>query len=119
MGGHVEAQEDIKEAAIRELLEESGVENVEIHLVGQIMINISDVSGIAMFIFHGTYEGEAFSCSQEGSVEWLKISDLPTLPAVEDLPFLVHRAKSHQPGDPIFVGKYSFGEDGDLGIHWS
>jgi len=119
LGGHVEAQENIKEAALRELLEEAGIERVDINLVGQIMINVSDVSGIELFIFQGLYKGDTFSCSQEGCVEWIKISDLPTLPTVEDLQVLVHKAKFHCPGDPIFIGKYSFGEEGDLEILWS
>lgn len=119
LGGHVEAHEDIKEAALRELLEEAGVESVNIHLVGQIMINVSDVSGIALFIFQGIYEGDAVTCSQEGCIEWVKISDLPMFPTVEDLMILVYRAKNHRLGDPLFIGKYSFGANGDLAILWS
>ena len=118
LGGHVEAKEDVIEAALRELREEAGIENAEIKLVGQIMINVSDVSGIALFIFHGIYEGEVFSNSQEGYVEWKKVSELPTLPAVDDLQELVHRSKYHHPGDPIFIGKYCSNEDGKLEMLW-
>ena len=118
LGGHVEANEHVIEAARRELREEAGIKNVEIKLVGQIMINVSEKSGIALFIFRGIYDGEVISNSQEGYVEWKKISELPLLHAVDDLQVLVQRTKYHRQGDSIFFGKYCFDENGKIEKLW-
>lgn len=118
IGGHVEANEDILEAALRELKEESGITRVNIQLIGQIMINVSDISGVALFIFSGLYDRSDFSSSQEGNLEWIKLSNIHRLPVVEDLPVLIQRIKSHRLGDPIILGKYAYDNDGKLNILW-
>jgi 8-oxo-dGTP pyrophosphatase MutT (NUDIX family) len=41
IGGHIEAGEDILEAAQRELNEETGISQVELSICGQIMIDVS------------------------------------------------------------------------------
>jgi len=38
IGGHIEGGEDILEAGLRELQEESGIKDVELSLIGQIMV---------------------------------------------------------------------------------
>ena len=116
IGGHIEAGEDILEAALRELQEESGITEFELSLVGQIMIQISERAGLAIFIFRGKYERSDFVSSHEGTLEWIKISDLQKLPIVEDLPILLPRVVSHHPGEEMIIGKYSYDENGELFI---
>jgi len=114
VGGQIETGEDILEAALRELQEESGITDVELSLVGQIMIQISESAGVAIFIFRGKYERADFVSSQEGTLEWIKISDLNKIPIVEDLSVLLPRVISHHPCDGMIIGKYSYDDNGKL-----
>ena len=114
VGGHIESGEDILEAALRELKEESGITDVELDLVGQIMIQISESAGVAIFLFRGNYERSDFVSSHEGTLEWIKISDLNKIPIVEDLSFLLPRVISHHPCDAMIIGKYSYDDHGKL-----
>jgi len=114
IGGHIEGGEDILEAGLRELQEESGIKDVELSLIGQIMVQISDNAGIGIFILCGNYERSEFVSSKEGDLEWIKISELDKTPIVEDLPILLPRVISHNPCDAMIIGKYSYDENGKL-----
>jgi 8-oxo-dGTP diphosphatase len=114
IGGHVEAGEDVLESAQRELFEETGITDLSLWLCGQVMVSLNDHQGIALFIFKGLYGGQALKASIEGSLAWIKLADLEELPVVEDLPALLVRAQRHQPGAPVFYGKYHYDDDGRL-----
>jgi len=105
IGGHIEGGEDILEAGLRELQEESGIKDVELSLIGQIMVQISDNAGIGIFILCGNYERSEFVSSKEGDLEWIKISELDKTPIVEDLPILLPRVISHNPCDAMIIGE--------------
>lgn len=116
IGGHVEPGEDILEAAYRELDEESGVTEVDLHFCGQIMIDGSDKTGVAIFIFRGVFEGNVFTESTEGKLHWVLLHDIENLPVVEDLPIILPKIYSFVSGDNPIIGKYIYGEDGKLKI---
>ena len=111
IGGHVEAGEDILSSAYRELQEEAGIADLSLRLVGQVMVEVDPSRGIALFIFKGLYTGEALKPSYEGDLAWISLSELDSLPVVEDLPVLLPRVQRHQPADPLIIGKYHYVDD--------
>lgn len=114
IGGHIEAREDILESAQRELREETGLTNINLGFCGQIMVDVSDNVGIAIFIFRGTYEGQDWTNSSEGHLTWISMDNLAETPLVEDLPVLIPKVHSHQPSDPLIIGKYEYRQGDEL-----
>jgi 8-oxo-dGTP diphosphatase len=116
IGGHIERGEDIYEAASRELLEETGITGINLCLCAQIIVDVSDQVGVAIFVFKGEYLGNDFSNSSEGALCWVSIDEIDAFPLVEDLPELIPRVASHQSTAPIIVGKYSYDDKGKMEI---
>ena len=114
IGGHIEAGEDILEAAERELKEESGLSGIKLGFCGQVMVDVSENIGVAIFIFRGNYSGDDFNSSDEGRLAWVDLEEMLNLTMVEDLRLLIPMVANHQDGDPIIIGKYSYDMDGKL-----
>lgn len=114
IGGHIEAGEDILASAQRELKEEAGLSNIILRCCGQIMVDVTEDVGIAIFIFRGTYEGQEWAASSEGKLAWISMSDLAETPLVEDLPVLIPKVYNHQPSNPLIIGKYEYQHRGEL-----
>jgi 8-oxo-dGTP diphosphatase len=116
IGGHIEAGEDILEAAQRELFEETGISKSSLDLCGQIMVDASLQVGVAIFIFKGEYHGTTLSASDEGSLAWIGIDSLDSVPLVEDLTTLLPKVAQHGPSSSMIIAKYTYGTEGDLVI---
>jgi 8-oxo-dGTP diphosphatase len=114
IGGHIEKGEDILSSAQRELAEETGIQELPLYFCGQIMIDVLDQQGVALFIFKGLYEDQAIRPSHEGDVFWTDMSSIEKLPLVEDLPELLPLVNDFKVGDPIIIGKYFYNDDGKL-----
>lgn len=119
IGGHIEKGEDILEAAFRELYEETGIANVSLRLCAQIMIDVSDMLGVAIFVFRGVLNTAFFEPSSEGSLAWVAIDALEGIPLVEDLPILIPKIAAHQANEDIIIGKYAYGLNGELLVSFS
>jgi 8-oxo-dGTP diphosphatase len=114
VGGHIEAGEDILTAANRELAEETGIHELPINLCGQIMIDVFDHQGVALFVFKGHYEDQTIQPSNEGELYWVPMEEIENLPLVDDLPVLLPMVYAYNAGEPIIIGKYFYNNDGKL-----
>jgi 8-oxo-dGTP diphosphatase len=116
IGGHIEAGEDILEAAQRELSEETGISDLSMDLCGQIMVDVSPRVGVAIFVFKGEYHGTSLSPSDEGMLAWVDLEGLDSLQLVEDLPVLLPKIAVHVPSSPMIIAKYNYDDAGNLQI---
>ena len=116
IGGHVEAGEDVMEAAVRELAEETGIVNVGLTFCGQLMIDASQEAGVALFVFKGSYLKEEPLTSDDGELMWLSLELLDQYPIMEDLRELLPRVAAYKEGAPLMIGKYTFMLGGKLRI---
>ena len=116
IGGHIEAGEDIHEAAQRELLEETGITCDALVYCGQIMIDVEPGSGVGVFVFSGFTERQNLQDSEEGFLTWINMEEIERFPLVEDLPLLIPKIADFKPGDPPIIGKYTFDAEGNLEI---
>jgi 8-oxo-dGTP diphosphatase len=116
IGGHIDRGEDILEAAYRELCEETGISDASIYFCGQIMVDVSKELGVGIFLFRGDYDHLTSRPSAEGSLAWVDLDQLDAYSLVEDLPVLIPMVAAHRPLSPMIIGKYTYGEDGQLEI---
>ena len=117
VGGHVERNEDLYNATLREIYEETGLEVPNLQLAGIVNIDAGQDTGIGMFVFRASTTARTLQTSAEGELEWLPVSDLAGLDLVEDLPVILPRVFKMKAGDPPFFARYHYGAQDELIIN--
>jgi 8-oxo-dGTP diphosphatase len=123
VGGHVERDEDVCAAALREICEETGWEadNVEdVRLRGLINVDAGHSQlGVMLFVFTARARTRETCASAEGTLEWIPGSRLLDYALVEDLPHLLPRLLSMPKDAPPLYAHYSYDEHDELIIRFN
>lgn len=119
IGGHIERFEDIVTGAKRELKEETGLSCDNLQLAGTVMIDVEEKTGIMLFVFTGNEVQGSLVSSDEGTLHWIKVSELSYLPVVEDVPDLVLKINEFQATGHQFSGKYLYDPNGKRITTWN
>ncbi len=108
VGGHIERGEDAYSAARRELLEETGLIPDDLWLVGTVIVDTGENTGIGLYVMKGSCaEGQARP-SEEGELEWVQFPEILEKDLVEDLPVLLPRVIKQKVSDPPFAARYYY-----------
>ena len=120
IGGHIERDEDIYSAALREVHEETGLEVDDLRLAGLINIDGDQPAGILLFVFTATSRSGDPIPSEEGTLEWIARDQLAQIDLVEDLPTILPRALDLPLNAPPFFAHYHYEEQGkvDHPLQW-
>lgn len=124
VGGHVEADEDVYAAAVREVEEETGLPVPALRLRAVVHIDTGRDEegprpGVMMFVFTGRSsvrtlphtQEDAPSDAAEGVPAWIPVSTVADYPLVDDLYTLLPPALED---GPVFFGHYAPDEDGQM-----
>jgi 8-oxo-dGTP diphosphatase len=119
IGGHIERDEDIYSAALREVREETGLEVEDLRLVGLINIDGDQPTGILLFVFTATSQSGEPIPSEEGTLEWIARDHITPIDLVEDLPTILPRALDVPLNAAPFFAHYHYDEQEQLIIRFT
>lgn len=111
LGGHVEAGEDLWQAARREVREEAGLELSDLCLRGTVHIDTGREPGVMLAVFRAEARDDAPLSGPEGALAWLPAAGLADYPLVADLYRLIPLVLEE---GPIFHGHYAPDAAGQL-----
>lgn len=119
VGGHVERDEDVRSAMLREIREETGLAVRDLRLRGVVTIDTGEAAGIGLFVFTARAENRETMASAEGTLAWAPLDRALKLELVEDLPILMPKALAMRDGEEPFAGRYSYDSDGRLVVRFA
>ena len=106
-------------AARRELIEEAGLAIDELWLVGTVIVDTGQKTGIGLYVMKGTYDKRETHPSGEGELEWVPFDEIEEKDLVEDLPILLPRVLKAEPNDPPFSARYYYDQEDKLVVEFT
>jgi 8-oxo-dGTP diphosphatase len=120
VGGHIERNEDILSAALREIQEETGLTARDARLCAVVHVDAGDgQTGILVFVFTAEADTRQTIPSAEGDLEWVPQAQVLEKDLVEDLRILLPRVLSLPTEDPALCVHYSYDEHDQLVIEFA
>lgn len=117
IGGHVERDEDVLSAALREIEEETGLTAPHLRAVqlrGIIQVDAGKAMGILIFVFSAEAISREVRDSDEGALAWVALQDAAKLPVVDDLPLILPRLFGAQAQQALFYAHSSYDANNQL-----
>ena len=114
LGGHVERGESVQATAEREIFEEAGLRVSRLRLRGVITVDTGASPGIGLFVFTAQTAGGTPTASDEGSLEWVPLSEVRDRPIVPDVAVLLERLTAEPDNAPPFSAHSHYDARGDL-----
>ena len=120
LGGHVEHDEDVETAVIREVREEANLELADVWLAGVVNVDVSQghsdgedtngVPGVMIFVFTATATGRNVQASEEGELLWVPLTAVDNLDWVGDKPDLFYLAmEAMERKRPFYIRRENVG----------
>jgi len=115
VGGHVERDEDIWTAAVREMQEETGLDVRDVRLRGVINVDAGGGdAGVLIFVFTAQATGRETKPCDEGSLQWVPRDRVMELDLVEDLPLILPHVLGQIAAEEPFFAHSSCDENDEL-----
>lgn len=115
VGGHVERDEDVWTAAVREMQEETGLDVRDVRLSGVINVDAGGGdAGVLIFVFTAQATGRETKPSAEGSLQWVPLDGVMELELVEDLPLILPHVLGRPAGAAPFFAHTSYDEKDEM-----
>ena len=119
LGGHVEREEDVWTAALREIHEEGGPEVENLRLRAVLHIDPGTDVGVMLFVFLADARTTHVHPSEEGTPEWIPLTQLSDIPLVDDVAVILPRALDADRRGTVAFGHYTYDAEGDWTITWA
>ena len=104
---------------MRELREETGLIPDDLWLVGTVMVDTGEDTGIGLYVMKGSCSKGQAQPSEEGDLEWVPFNEILEKKLVEDLPVLLPCVLNQKVSDPPFAARYYYDDGGKLIVEFS
>jgi 8-oxo-dGTP diphosphatase len=123
LGGHLEQEElnDPKAACIREIYEESGLQNSDIQdlTLKYILLRIKEREVRQQFVYFGRTKQTSIINSDEGELYWIEKANIPNLHMSKIIMFTLEHYFQSTEKEGVMVGVITMNDHNEPHMQWS